>query len=176
MSSMWLTALKGGCTWLDRATFWLSAALLAFMSAIVFAELVARYVFNYSFTWIEELARYLLVWLTMIIGSSAIWRAELVGMAAIVQRLPERLREAVVTVTYLMIGSFLIMLIYYGIGMVEKGAVLRSPSLQVSMSWFYLAIPVGSALMLIQVIGALFRCNRDIAPLPSKDAGDLETH
>lgn len=165
--------MKATCNWLDRAAIGMSAALLAFMCCIVFAELVGRYVFNYSFTWIEELARYLLVWVTMLIGSSAIWRAELIGMSYILTRIPERPRKVVVKTTYILVGGFLVTLIYYGVNMVESGWVVRSPSLQVPMSWFYSAIPVGSSLMLVQVLGALFGLNQDKAELPSKDGADI---
>lgn len=41
----------------------MSAGLL-FISAIVFANVIARYFFQNSFTWSEELARYLVVWIT----------------------------------------------------------------------------------------------------------------
>jgi hypothetical protein len=37
-------------------------ALTGAMALLVFANVVARYVFNHSFTWAEELSRYMMVW------------------------------------------------------------------------------------------------------------------
>ncbi|MDR1625865.1 MAG: TRAP transporter small permease [Spirochaetia bacterium] len=43
----------------------MSIGLLS-ISLVVFANVVARYFFNYSFTWSEELARYIVVWVAFL--------------------------------------------------------------------------------------------------------------
>ena len=57
--------------WLDHFEEWLIAALLGAMTAITFGQVVARYVFNYSFVWALELVTYLfgaLIFLGMAYG------------------------------------------------------------------------------------------------------------
>ena len=49
--------------WLHRLEEWLIAALLAVMTLVTFAQVVARYVFNYSFVWALELVTYLFAWM-----------------------------------------------------------------------------------------------------------------
>ena len=41
---------------------WVLIALMAAMAVLVFANVVSRYVFNYSFIWVEELSRYMMIW------------------------------------------------------------------------------------------------------------------
>jgi len=144
------------CSWLDKIALYLAAAILAAMCAIVVIELVGRYMFNYSFTWIEELARYLLVWLTFVVASSAIWRAELIGITYVVNKLPRLGRKLVTRLSSILMAGFLVLLFYEGLTFVEMGQALMSPALRVPMSWVYLAIPVGAVLMFIQTLGVLF--------------------
>ncbi|MGE5097986.1 MAG: TRAP transporter small permease [Betaproteobacteria bacterium] len=50
-------------SWLDRVEEGLIAFLLAAMTVITFAQVVARYGFNYSFSWALELTTVLFAWL-----------------------------------------------------------------------------------------------------------------
>jgi C4-dicarboxylate transporter DctQ subunit len=49
--------------WLERLEEGLIAFLLAAMTVVTFVQVVARYVFNYSFTWALELTTVLFAWL-----------------------------------------------------------------------------------------------------------------
>ena len=48
-------------TWLKRVNGALLVAMMAVMVALVFGNVVARYLFNVSFIWAEELSQYLMV-------------------------------------------------------------------------------------------------------------------
>ncbi|HET9576943.1 MAG TPA: TRAP transporter small permease [Usitatibacter sp.] len=50
-------------SWLDRVEEGLIAFLLAAMTVLTFAQVVARYGFNYSFSWALELTTVLFAWL-----------------------------------------------------------------------------------------------------------------
>ena len=57
--------------WLERAEEGLIAFLLAAMTLIIFGQVIARYIFNYSFVWAHELVTYLfagLIFLGMAYG------------------------------------------------------------------------------------------------------------
>jgi len=49
--------------WFHRLEEWLIALLLAAMTLVSFGQVVARYVFNYSFTWALELSMVFFAWL-----------------------------------------------------------------------------------------------------------------
>jgi C4-dicarboxylate transporter DctQ subunit len=48
---------------LERLEEWLIALLLAVMTCITFTQVIARYIFNYSFVWALELVTVLFAWL-----------------------------------------------------------------------------------------------------------------
>mgnify|MGYP006185517733 CR=1 FL=1 len=49
-----------------EANKWALIAILAAMACIVFANVSLRYLTNYSITWAEEVARYLMIWMTFL--------------------------------------------------------------------------------------------------------------
>ena len=52
--------------WFERLEEGLIAVLMAAMTLLTFAQVVARYVFNYSFTWALELTGVMAAWLIFI--------------------------------------------------------------------------------------------------------------
>jgi hypothetical protein len=58
---------------LVRLNRWVVIALMAVMAVLVFANVVSRYLFNFSIIWVEELTRYMMVWVGFI-GSGLVLR------------------------------------------------------------------------------------------------------
>ena len=63
------------------------AFLLAAMTALTFTQVVARYVFNYSFVWVLELVTYLFAWLIFLGIPYGVRVGAHIGMDALVTRL-----------------------------------------------------------------------------------------
>ncbi|MCP4717944.1 MAG: TRAP transporter small permease [Desulfobacteraceae bacterium] len=63
------------------------------MAVIVAAQVFSRYVLNYSLFWSEELARFLLVWLTFIGATVAYFYGAHPGVDALYRRLPPGLQR-----------------------------------------------------------------------------------
>lgn len=163
--------IQNVCRVLDRAAWAFAMLLLAIMTVLVIGELFARYLFNSSTTWTEELTRYLMVWMTFIGASSAIYRGELAAVTYLNDRLPQALRRIVVTAGLMLMAAFLATAAYQGYELVQRSFVLNAAALQVPMAWVYLAIPVGSILMLIQTLG-LMAAPPESAPLSSSFLGE----
>ena len=76
--------------WLHKLEEWLIATLLAVMTAITFMQVVARYVFNYSFVWALELVTYLFAWLIFLGMAYGVRMKSHIGVDAFVQTLGAR--------------------------------------------------------------------------------------
>src|SRR3990172_4111399 len=76
--------------WLHRFEEWLIAAILAVMTSITFVQVIARYVFNYSFTWALELVTYLFAWLIFLGMAYGVRVGSHIGVDAFVQTLGKR--------------------------------------------------------------------------------------
>lgn len=76
--------------WHERLEEGLIALLLALMTLVTFAQVVARYVFNYSFVWALELTTVLFGWLIFIGMSYGVRVGAHIGVDALVKSLGPR--------------------------------------------------------------------------------------
>ena len=76
--------------WLHRFEEWLIATILAVMTAITFMQVIARYVFNFSFVWALELVTYLFAWLIFLGAAYGVRMGSHIGVDAFVQTLGRR--------------------------------------------------------------------------------------
>ena len=76
--------------WLHRLEEWLIATLLAVMTCITFMQVVARYVFNYSFVWALELNTFLFAWLIFLGMAYGVRVGAHIGVDALVKSLGPR--------------------------------------------------------------------------------------
>ncbi len=80
--------------WLHRLEEWLIAILLAIMTIITFAQVIARYVFDYSFTWALELVQFLFAWLIFLGMAYGVRVGSHIGVDALVKSLGPRAARA----------------------------------------------------------------------------------
>jgi C4-dicarboxylate transporter DctQ subunit len=76
--------------WFNRLEEGLIAFLLAAMTLVSFAQVVARYVFNYSFTWALELTMVFFAWLIFLGIPYGVRVGSHIGMEALVRALNPR--------------------------------------------------------------------------------------
>ena len=93
----------------------LIVGMMAAMVALVFANVVSRYVFNYSIIWAEELSQYLMVWITFLGAGLAMREGRHVSVQMLQDALPPRLvRGARISVEFIILG-FLAALVVLGV-------------------------------------------------------------
>lgn len=93
---------------LDRFESFALATLLAVMTVVTFVQVVARYVFNDSFTWALELTVVCFAWLIFLGISYGIRIGSHIGVDAFVRLLPPRIGRI------LAIAAVLLCLVYCG--------------------------------------------------------------
>ena len=72
------------------ANRWALIALVAIMAVLVFANVVSRYLLNASIIWVEELTRYMMVWVGFL-GSGLVLRLGAhIAVDILQDRLPRR--------------------------------------------------------------------------------------
>jgi TRAP-type C4-dicarboxylate transport system permease small subunit len=128
------------------------SGIIGLMMLWVFVQVVTRYTFSYTPSFGEELARYMFVWVVFL---SLPIVAKKGGHMAI-EMITVRLRGAALRTVNLIADTFtlifLAIMVWHGAGMVMRASYQTSPALQISMSWIYLAIPIGCGIMLLNVL------------------------
>ena len=81
--------------WLERLEEWLIAFLLAAMTVLTFVQVIARYVFNYSFVWALEVTTILFAWLIFLGIPYGVRVGSHIGLDALVKALPAKIARVV---------------------------------------------------------------------------------
>ena len=138
---------------------------MAFMLFFTFIQVVARYLFESSLVFSEELSRYLFVW-TVFLGLPVVAkRGGHMAVTALSGRLKGAAARAMSIAAYLVGIAFMATMIVQGVEMVQRTSQQLSPAMEISMSWVYLAIPIGCLFMMLQMVSGL------IALLRKKEGG-----
>lgn len=141
---------------LNKAVEYLLFGFGLSMTLLVATQVFFRYVLNQSLFWSEELARFLLVWLTFLGASCAYYRRVNPGVDFLYARMPALLKKASSILTHsVSIGLFSVMIIYgYQFAWFVRAQI--TPALQIP-KWIVLCvIPVSGSILLFHAAGFLY--------------------
>jgi TRAP-type transport system small permease protein len=135
-----------------RATVWvfetLAWGLLAAIVALVVLQVVARYVLRVSLPWPEELARFLLVWLTFTGAVVGTWHHAHFRVDFLAERLPPRVRSGLGLALDVLTVGVLGLFVWQSLEVARLTGFMQSTAMEISMTWVYAALPLGGVLML----------------------------
>lgn len=125
-----------------------SAALLVIAEiAILFVGIIARYAFNSPLIWTDDMASLLFLWLAMVGAVLALLRTEHMRMTALVSRASPRARQGLELLALSAMLALLLALIGPAFDDMQNDAIVDIMSLDISMSWRVVALPLGFLLM-----------------------------
>jgi TRAP-type C4-dicarboxylate transport system permease small subunit len=128
-----------------------SGGLLLLLILDVWLGVFARYLVPLPITFMEEAARYLMIWVALLAVSSCIPRREHIGVQVVFERLPAALRRQLLGLLDLLGIAFFVFLAWYGLGLVERGSKTFTMIYGTSKALPFAAVPVGAALAAIQL-------------------------
>jgi TRAP-type transport system small permease protein len=131
---------------------WLLIVLLTAMVAIVFANVVMRYLLGTSLIWSEEVARHLMIWLTFVGSGLALRSGAQLGVDTLQDALPPAAARLLRLALALGMLVLFVLLAWYGIDYAWRTRFQVSAALGVSMSYVYIGMPVGCVLMAIHLL------------------------
>jgi len=136
-------------------TSWVVAYLTLQMALVVLLGVFTRYVLNDSLAWIEELARFSMVWLSWVGGGLAVRRGAHIAVEFLTDALPPNLRVVVVFFGRLAVFFFLGICVWYGIDLTGRVSAQSTIALGISMQIPYAAIPIGAFLMAYHLVAVM---------------------
>jgi len=132
-----------------KTVFIAIVAMFGLQVVVVFAQVVWRFVFNDPFSWSEELARYLQVWIVLLASSVCIREGSHLMVDYLVHYLPFSCKKYLKLFVTLLMMVFITVLVVYGIKMMGA-TTARSPALNIPMSAVYLVFPIAGILMWLE--------------------------
>jgi len=145
--------------WFHRLEEGLIAFLLAVMTLVTFAQVIARYVFNYSFVWALELVTYLFGFLIFIGMSYGVRVGSHIGVDALVKALKPKAARIVGGTAALLCLVYALIIFYgswqYVAKMYEIG--ILAEDLPIPQWVPRLSLLVGFGLLVVRFAEAFFR-------------------
>jgi TRAP-type C4-dicarboxylate transport system permease small subunit len=144
--------LAGALRILDRALFGAIGLLLGAMVFTVTIQVVFRYVVQDPPVWTEEVARYLFAWEIFLATALAFGRGSHIVVDILIMAVPVPAKRALLILSNLLVLGFLLLLLRYGITMVQLTSNTVSAGAEVNMGLVYASLPTGIAISSVYVL------------------------
>ena len=132
---------------LERAIWYLSAALMLGLTGVILYAVVARYFFNATPSWSEEVPRVLFLWVTYLAIAAAMKQDRSLRVTVLLDKLPPLAKLWVELVMHASIFVMLAFLLWYNIPVIELNSNTRMLETQWSDAHRYWPLSVGCVLI-----------------------------
>lgn len=146
--------------WLEKnfETYFLIATLVV-MVVVITAQVVARAVFKYSFSWAEELTRYVMLYQIWIGAALAVKEDAHLSITSFRDKLSPKKQSILEIIVIVLWTAFSVYLA------IKSGELVNliftrgqtSPAMQMPMGYAYASVTVGCGLMAFRLIQKLYR-------------------
>ncbi|MBF0620515.1 MAG: TRAP transporter small permease [Magnetococcales bacterium] len=138
----------------DLIEKWIISAGFAVATLLLFANVVARYLFDSGFTWVLEAVQYLFAWVVLVGAAYGVKEGVHLGIDILVERFSEVNRRRIALFSLFICILFVSIVLWLSIDYTRRIYEWGDLSLDLQIpQWIpYLAIPVGLSLMLLHFI------------------------
>ena len=145
-----ITCIK---SFLDKFLFTICIVIMTVFVIDVSWQVLSRYLLGSPSLYTDELARFLMVWLTFLGGAYMFGSDSHLSVNSLRDMMPAKMQNAIFVFTYLLIGAFAILVMIMG----SQRLILRtlsqpSPSLGVPMGYFYSILPLSAVFIIIYML------------------------
>ncbi len=145
--------------WLIKGLELTVMLVMGFLVVDVIWGVFTRYVVGYQSPWTEELAKMLLIWVSLLGASIGFIRKSHLGVDYFVGKLNDRSQTIVQLIVYLLVAVFAVFVLIYG-GYRLVSSTLQngqpSPALKIEMGYVYLAVPISGFFIVVFSIETVF--------------------
>ena len=124
---------------------------VAVMVLAMIWQVVGRYVFSRAPGWSEELARFLMLWITMLGSAAALRGGGHLAVTSFVDSLRPRARAGVLMLRDAVMLGAAGVLLWWGAGFAQMNGVQESAAMEIPMTIPYGALPLGGALLIVML-------------------------
>lgn len=140
-----------------------AVTLFGGMVAVTAAGVFFRYGLNTALPWAEEADRYLFIWLSFVGAAITMRHQAHIAVDVVVRSFKPARREWVAMLSHGCVLAFLGVVFWASERVIEVTSHSRTTATDIPMSWVYLAVPVGCALIAIETLRLMARTLRRIA-------------
>jgi len=129
---------------------------------VVFIQVIARFIFINPFSWSEEMARYIQVWMILLVSSICVRKNAHFAIDYLIYKLNFRYKKILDIMVNLIVLFYIFIITTYGWRIVVTIFTFSqtSPAMLIPMYLIYLAIPVSGLLMFLEGLIRLLKLIR----------------
>lgn len=138
----------------DYAKFFRSfiAIILIVIVSVTILQVFFRFVLDTPLVWSDELGRFLFIWMVFIGAAIVSFDDRHLTVEVIQERMSVKVKLISSIIIRTLIVAFLVITIYSSFDLVRVSHYLTSGALKIPFSYWRVAAPIGSALMIIFII------------------------
>lgn len=121
------------------------------MTIVILLQVVCRYVFNAPLSWPEEAARYMMVWMTFLAAPYAYREGMFARLESTTAFLAPGIRSGLERALHALIVITALLYLTQALWMVERGGMMTSSALGISMRYVFAILPI--SFILIATVG-----------------------
>ena len=135
----------------------IGGVLIAVMTVIVTVAVITRYLLSQPIGWSEEASNYLMIWAIFLGTAYTLKQDAHIGVDLLMNRLPPHLKPFLHCFHYSSGLLFISVLFFKSIDMIDLSMTLGSRSIATNFPLYIvqLAVPVGAALLILQLFSKL---------------------
>ena len=127
------------------------------MFCIMTAQIAGRYIFRYGILWSDELARYLMVWSTLLGSALLVLRDSHVRVTSLEDLFPGVIKKILNVIRYLIYIAYSIALLIFSSEALAFAAKGVSSNMRIPMAWLYYCFPTSAVLIIIFSVANLIK-------------------
>jgi len=136
--------------------------IFSILIVIVFSQVVTRYFFGYTLAWVDELSRFMFVWMMFLGISLGIFKRKHIGIEFFVNLLPDNKKRKMDIVNELITIIFFAVVFLYGTKLSLRSTEMISPVIGINLGLIYSIIPITSLLNIFYSILPIFVTNKSL--------------
>ncbi len=155
---------------IEKALDWIIGSMMFVMCAVIAWQIFSRYVLKDMSSWSEEVARFLMVWISLLGSAAVLRRGGHVTVTILLDHISAKLKRRVLIIRDLLMLATLVSITYYGWEFAQINAVQLSAAMDIPMSWVYASLWLGMGLCVVILL--LIR----LGSQPDWTAGSTDEH
>ncbi|WP_111414802.1 TRAP transporter small permease [Billgrantia lactosivorans] len=153
----------------NRLIGWGLAALLLVMTVLILWQVFARFVIGKPLYFSDEIARFAMLWLTFVGAGYAYRKGTLISVDIVLEYAGRKLACLLRVAIILSSALFAVVMVKYGLELLERVSHQTAPSTRISMMWPYLAVPVGGIVIIVNSVALLIDEALGTPPSPTQE-------
>lgn len=140
---------------LNKVIEYLVVVVLAILAFVVLGQIITRSL-EISVPWLEEIARYSMIWVAFLGGAVACRRRTLIKVDVVYEIVSKKVAHILLCVVDVISIAFLCVALYSCYKYLPLGFNSSAASMSgIKMFWFYLCMPIGLGMMMLNTIANL---------------------